>query len=202
MLIPVKLIQRDMIMTRSLVIAKPSEPPKGLELFLDNPALVGSERREDYDKFFWAIAAAVNPANAIEWLLVKQLVDLSWDIERDRRIKAEIIKLKQREAKYPLDMIRFKADLDRLTMEKENPSTFKKKKPEPEPEENDNIPLLAKALIDGADDINDIDRRIAFSESRRSTVLRELDRYTESLARKLDRASSDIVDGEFTEAAE
>jgi hypothetical protein len=204
MLIPVKLIQRDIIMTRSLVIAKPIEPPKGLELFFDNPALVEGEQREDYDKLMSAVARAVNPANAIVWLLLKQFVDILWDIQRDRRIKAEIIKLKQREAKYPLDMIRFKADLDRLKMEKENPSVFKKKKPDPEPEveEYDTIHLLAKAFIDGADDIDAIDRRIASSEARLNRVLREIDRYDESLAGKLARASSDIVDGEFTETGE
>ena len=85
-------------MSRALVTATLIKPPKELEQFLDDPPLVGTERREDYENFFSVIAMAVKPVDAIEWLLVVDVAYLSWEIRRERRIKAEIIKLRQKEA--------------------------------------------------------------------------------------------------------
>jgi ribonuclease D len=62
--------------------------------------------------------------------------------------------------------------------------------------------VLARAYIDGAGRIDKIDRRIASYETRRNAMLREMSTRRERMARKLDRASSDVIDGEFTEAAE
>jgi hypothetical protein len=56
--------------------------------------------------------------------------------------------------------------------------------------------------MDGAVDIDAIDRRIAFYEHRRNVTLREIAIYSEAMARKLDKTSRDILDGEFSEAAE
>src|SRR5260370_24031678 len=88
-------------MSRSLVTAKLIKPPKELEQFLDDPPLVGTERREDYENFFSVIAMAVKPVDAIDWLLLIDVAYLSWEIRRERRIKAEIIKLRQKEAQFP-----------------------------------------------------------------------------------------------------
>jgi hypothetical protein len=38
--------------TKSLVPTENIEPPEGLKHFFDDPPLVGTERREDYDQFF------------------------------------------------------------------------------------------------------------------------------------------------------
>jgi hypothetical protein len=62
--------------------------------------------------------------------------------------------------------------------------------------------VLARALTNSASDIDTIDKRISTYEYRRNAILREIDRHSESMARKLGKASSEIIDGEFTEAAE
>jgi hypothetical protein len=82
---------------RSLVPARPVEPPKELQAFFDDPPLVGSERRSDYDAFLAAIATAVLPVDAIDWILLHDLVGREWEIRRERRMKAEIIKFHQKE---------------------------------------------------------------------------------------------------------
>src|SRR5712671_5038493 len=84
-------------MNRSLTTTKHVRPPKELEALFDNVPLVGSERREDYDAFFSAIAQAEPPSDAIDWILLKDFVDLAWEIRRERRIKMEIVKLNQTE---------------------------------------------------------------------------------------------------------
>ena len=62
--------------------------------------------------------------------------------------------------------------------------------------------MLARAYINGASQIDAVDRRIASYEARRMTVLREIERRNEKFARQLEKASSDIIDAEFSEAAE
>ena len=73
-------------------------------------------------------------------------------------------------------------------------------KPEPEPKPEDPATLLAKAYVLGQDDIEAFDKQIALFEARRNNALRELAWHSETTARKLDKASRDIIDGEFTEA--
>jgi hypothetical protein len=59
-------------------------PPAGIaELFAD-PPLVGNEAREEYDRLFAAIATAAKPADAIAWLFVRDITDLSWEIRREK----------------------------------------------------------------------------------------------------------------------
>jgi hypothetical protein len=62
--------------------------------------------------------------------------------------------------------------------------------------------ILAQAYIRGASHIDAIDRRIAGYERRRDTILREAGHWNDRLARKLAEATTAIIDGEFTEAAE
>jgi hypothetical protein len=100
-------------MSRALVAAKPIKLPKELEQFFDNPPLVGNERREDYENFFWAIAQSERPADEIEWILLKNYVDLCWEIRRERQVKVDIIKLKQKEAKNPSGIAMTWADFER-----------------------------------------------------------------------------------------
>ena len=62
--------------------------------------------------------------------------------------------------------------------------------------------ILTGALNRAADRIDAIDRRIASYELRRMTALRAIGDYNETLARRLETVSSDVIEGEFTAAAE
>ena len=187
-------------MSRSLVTAKLIKPPKELEQFFDDPPLVGTERREDYENFFSMIAMAAKPVDAIDWLLVDDVAYLSWEIRRERRIKAEIIKLRQKEAQFPSKLAITRADFARAQIVAKDPSAFKKKDLKPEAKAEDS--MLAEGYILGDYDIDVIDKRIASYEYRRNTALREMYLRSEKMARLLEKASSDAIDGEFTEAAE
>ena len=189
-------------MSRALVPAKLIKPPKELEQFLDDPPLVGTERREDYENFFSMIAMAVKPVDAIAWLMVIDVAYLSWEIRRERRIKAEIIKLRRREAQSSSDMAMMRADFKLSQIAAKDPSAFKKKDWKPEPKEEHSMSMLARGYILGDYDIDVIDKRIASYEYRRNTALREMYLRSEKMAQLLEKASSDVIDGEFAEAAE
>ena len=62
--------------------------------------------------------------------------------------------------------------------------------------------ILAQAYINAAPQIDAVDKRLAGYETRRIAVLREVERRNEKFTRDLDKASSDIIDGEFSAAAE
>jgi hypothetical protein len=189
-------------MSRALVPAKLIKPPKELEKFLDDPPLVGTERREDYENFFSVIAMAVKPVDAIAWLMVVDVAYLSWEIRRERRIKAEIIKLRQKEAQFPSELAITRADFKLSQIAAKDPSAFKKKDWKPEPKEEVSMSMLARGYILGDYDIDVIDKRTASYEYRRNATIREMDLRSERMARLLETASSDVIDGEFTEAAE
>jgi hypothetical protein len=184
-------------------------PPIELAKFFTDPPLAGMENREDFYRFFSAIAAAIKPPDAIAWLLTWDVVCLSWEIKRERAVKADIIKSAQlRAAARFLGLIEdigekfgdleegyeslgqnFK-EIRRFTSE-----DFAKLV------DNGYTPsdILAEAYIVGAADINAIDRRIASYETRRMAVMREVEHYNEKYARKLDTASGDIAEAEFTD---
>jgi hypothetical protein len=187
-------------MSRSLVTAKLIKPPKQLEQFLDDPPLVGTERREDYENFLSMIARAAKPVDAIDWLLVDDVAYLSWEIRRERRIKAEIIKSRQKEAQFQSELAITRADFKLAQIAAKDASAFKKKDLKPEAKEADS--MLAEGYILGDYDIDVIDKRIASYEYRRNTALREMYLRSEKMARLLEKASSEVIDGEFTEAAE
>jgi len=86
--------------------------------------------------------------------------------------------------------------------EAESSSMFRKKEPKPEAKKEDPRSGLPEAFILGDRDINVIDTRIASYEYRRNAALRDLASYSEAKARRADKATRDVIDGEFTEAAE
>jgi len=74
-----------------------------------------------------------------------------------------------------------------------------------EAESEDPAALLAEAYCYSSNTfgyIDAIDRQTASAEMRRNSALRELAWHSEARARKLDKASREIIDGEFSEAAE
>jgi hypothetical protein len=192
-------------MKKSLVPAKRLKPSKELERFFGDPPLIGSERLEDYKAFSLVIERAAKPADNIAVLLVRDLVDIWWEIRRERLIKVEIIKQKQRE--YVAEtMLPNRADLEKARLrlardEDDEPSMFRKKGSEPlEKNQEDPISLLAKAYLHDGGEIEGCDRRIAALEFRRGALLREVERRNQNMAREADKTASGIIDAEFTEA--
>lgn len=202
-------------MNRSVVASSRVKPPKELEAFFDDPPLVGTERRSDYDAFLSTIAAAETPVDAVDWILLHDFVAREWEIRRERRMKAEIIKLHQKEVVATLLKTTFDKT-DRLGSAQNRifvapneadlwaSDSEARAKIDLKLEQWGHSPasVLAQAYLRGAVDIDGIDRRIASYESRRNAVLREIGLRSEKRAQKLEKAALEIIDGEFSEAAE
>ena len=202
-------------MNRTLVTTKHIRPPKELEALFENLPLVGRERREEYDAFFSAIARAEKPSDAIDWILLKDFVDLNWEIRRERWIKVEIIKLNQTEVISDLlkstfdEADRLGSAINRIFSARNEAQLWAsdaeaRKRIDLKLKEKGHDPdaVLAKAYLRGARDIDAIDKRIASYELRRNAVLEQIGRRSERRAQKLNKAASDVIEGEFSEAAE
>ena len=202
-------------MGRSLAKVLSTQPPRGLLAMMDDPPLTVDETVEEYHELFGAIVSAVNPRDTIVWLHLKCVVDLTWEIKRERTIKTSIITLMQQEVvlellknteeapslleshvhrifvakdeaqKWASDLVAAKEINTKLAARGYPPSE-----------------VLARAYMRGANQIDTVDRRIASYEIRRMGALREIERRDEKFARQLGKASTDIIDGEFSEATE
>src|ERR1700694_327159 len=67
------------------------KPTNELRQVFGDPALVGPEKLEDYERLLASICSAIKPTDIIGWLLTKDITDWSWEIRRERTVKAEII---------------------------------------------------------------------------------------------------------------
>ena len=74
-------------MGRSVTFTSPDVPAHVIELLGPAPLLKG-ENLKQYQALLSEIARTVKPADIMEWLWVKDIVDLTWDILRYRRLKA------------------------------------------------------------------------------------------------------------------
>ena len=205
-------------MSQTLTKVLPLKPPEELTPFFSSPPLAINEKQEDYDALFAAIAAAAKPADAIAWIYTRDITDLTWEIQRERRLKSQVIRTEEQavvrviltpplkkihESKLP----RIGTSPDKNASEaawlwaNDNQARQKTDKISAnlryEPTD-----ILSKALLNKADVIDAIDKRIATLELRRIATLRTIEAYSEKFARRLEVASSEVINGQFTEAAE
>lgn len=190
------------------------KPTNELRQVFGEPALVGSEKLEVYDELFSLIESAIKPTDSIGWLLTKDVTDWTWEMRREQIVKTEIVKYYQKEV--VAELIKTLAPAGQLasatyrTFLADDDLTLWATDPVARAEIDKALAavghsaqsILAQAYIRGASQIDAIDKRIAAYERRRNTSLKEAGLWSESLRRKLEKATPAIIDGEFTEAAE
>jgi hypothetical protein len=199
------------------IVRLDAAPPIELAALFTDPPLAGNEVREDYESLFTAIAAAANPKDAIAWLFVRDITDLSWEIRRERALKLQVIKSAQIDQvkqlltpPAPYRMLELDLGVDpnaekiakKAKLWASDPKVRGRIDKELANKGYDASEILTGALNRAADRIDAIDRRIASYELRRMTALRAMGHYNETLARRLEAVSSDVIEGKFTEAAE
>jgi hypothetical protein len=180
---------------RNLVSEVAPPIPGHIFSLLGDPPVLSTEDRTSYLNLLHSVAQAVEPKNPIEWTWAKDIVDLSWEIRRLRRFKAELIELQRRSR---LDAIEISEEPQYIAPVW--PSAAQKKH-----EERRKTELLtergsAMAFLDVLTSYEKIDRLLASAETRRPVVLRDIQFYRESLAHLLQKAS-EIIDAEYEETA-
>jgi hypothetical protein len=204
-------------MNRALVKPPRVKPPAALAKLFADPPLVGNETREEYESLFNAIADAAKPEDAIAWLFVRDITDLSWEIRRERSRKLQVIKSyhqsRVRQLLTPPGLFtgNFRVqevDPDAVKIAEEmrqwatDPKARRRIDKKLADAGYDASEILKIAMNEAADWIDATDRRIATYELRRMAALRAVEHYNETLARRLKAFSSEVIEGKFTEAAE
>ncbi len=167
--------------------------------------LLPGEKEADYATLAERVIGAANPRDAIEEFLTRDVIDLSWEILRLRRLKGGILKASMntgveevldglghgREISFDYNQTLGKAwaagdknarkevagalDKAGLTIDE----------------------VTAKTLESKLDSFERLDRMLASAEARRNNALREIDRHREAFGGALRHAIDEVEDVEF-----
>jgi hypothetical protein len=172
------------------------------ELFGDAPTLK-SEDKKVYWNFLNEIVRCIKPADMIEWLMVKDVVDLSWEILRFRKLKITLIEIEREQINMGIEFDKKHPDkpyYDPWTQRTEVPDAreieLRKNKPLLDTE-TDSAELLWKHI----DQYEHIERLLTSVELRRDRALREIEHHRAELARQLRQTDDEIVDAAFEQTA-
>jgi hypothetical protein len=184
------------------------------------PPILPGEDASAYGTLLARVSADVRPKDIIEKFWVRDIVDLTWDVFRLRKIKAGLA------AQHFLDVLSNRLDglvedspgypssTEGLNIQEINnslcytlPYQWVKKEPDvvawvSELEANKDISMnevLASAFVRNLDRIERVDRLLTVAESRRNVAFREIERRREiAFSRSLRGAVQQAEDAEFT----
>jgi hypothetical protein len=189
--------------------------PEELAAIFGEPPLIGDERLQDYNSLFGAMAKSVSPHCVIQWLYLKDVVDITWQISRERRNEVATVKLYQKGVILELlkstyddpgsadsAVYRIFSAADEAQKWASDPVACKEIEATLLARGFTTDEILAKAYISAGSSVDSIQRRIESYEKRRSNIMREIERRDELFARMVGSAALDVIEGDFSEAAE
>jgi hypothetical protein len=174
--------------------------------------IVEGEDADLYEQLLAEVAAAVEPADLIDWLLIKDIVALTWEIQRTRRMRDSLMRTARLGAMQSiLSSLLFPWLLgaDRL-LGTEKPGELAKlwlygdEEATREVQElldgaglNDEDVSL-RAISTCARELDRLDAQNERHEQRRDALLRQIERRRAGWADKVKRTTDEIIDAEFT----
>jgi hypothetical protein len=188
-----------------------------LDRFLGGAPLVGDETQEQYDAFRATILSHVSEPDVINELYLQDVVDLSWQIFRERRMKADVVLIFQQRVVERL--LRTSHSNPEKPYEEQDQvyailgsradaqlwlgNRDARKRIDAELERRGFSPdiVLAFAKLEGRMELDAIEHRIAFYEMRRMAAYNAIERRNEEAAEQLKRATR-MIEAQFKQAAE
>jgi hypothetical protein len=175
----------------------------GAMAFLAPAALIAGEDAAAYDDLLARIAGAVKPADILEEVWMRDVVELVWEAIRLRRYKAGLM---------AASASRGMAEVLRALGETQPNSLARRWAAREETavvRVNARLAaaglgidaVMASTLAARIDEIERIDRLTMAAEARRAVALRELDRHRAELAQSLRRAAQEVEDAELATVA-
>ena len=163
--------------------------------------LLPGEREADYAAIARRIIGASRPKDAIEEILIRDVIDLSWEVLRLRRVKAGILR-----ASMGAGVEQTLAELGYPDLEMGSLSEKWAAGDANARKEVDAIladagltvdEVTAKTFESKIDVFERIDRLLASAEARRSNALREIDRHRDAAGAAVRQAIDEVEDVEF-----
>ena len=177
--------------------------PDGAEhpMLFGPPPLFDGEDTEIYDQLLKEISTAVTPADIFEKIWVRDLVDLTIEVLRLRRLKVNLMMTNAykglTETLLPL-VGRMQAEtLAEGWAARKSDVVEEVNKTLTSAGLSSTDSILAETFCLKVNDIERIEHMMALAEMRRNSTLREIDRHRQTLGQKLRRAAQQLEDGQF-----
>jgi hypothetical protein len=161
------------------------------------PPILPGEDEHAYEGLATQVTGAVKPTSIIEEIWIKDIVDLTWEIVRLRKLKTEFLS-----AQVPSvlkDIIKTSEDDARAMFQKWVRGWNRQLDGYLKYHNSTIDGVYSKALISNITDIQRLDEMIMLLERRRNSVFHEIDRHRTSLSRTLRDNVKQIEDAEFKE---
>jgi hypothetical protein len=167
--------------------------------------LLPGEKQADYADVAVRIVKAAQPRDAIEEFLIRDVIDLTWEILRLRRVKSGILKASMNTGVAGiLESLGHGAQSHVFYAEKLGKKWAAGDKDARKEVEGalakagltiDEV--VAKTLENKLDSFERLDRMLASAEARRNNALREIDRHRDALGGGVRRSIEEIENAEF-----
>jgi len=161
--------------------------------------LIDGEDPAAYDELLAQVSACVKPADILEDIWVREVVDLAWEAIRLRRLKANLMRVTSFKAVTEIlnSLIGYgqAAKLGKAWLA-HKPSAIEKVDKLFASAGLSMDDVMAQTLSMNLDGIERISRMLTTLEARRNAVLREVDRHRQPLGRERP-ATQQMEDGEF-----
>jgi hypothetical protein len=169
------------------------------------PPLTPGENEGQYASLAAGIVAGARPREAIEELLTRDVIDLTWEILRLRRVKAGLLRtsigsgIKTVMVSLGYDELKGYGSAEGLgqnwaagdkSAKNEVAGILQKAQLTIED-------VMAETLESKIDSFERIDRMLASAEARRNNALREIDRHREAMGTTIRRSIDEAEDVEF-----
>jgi hypothetical protein len=163
--------------------------------------LLPGEGEADYVSLIARVVAVARPRDAIEEFLTRDVIDLTWEILRLRRMKVGLLRASMgsgiesvmRSLGYnPVSAREIAAGWAAGEKSAKNEVARALRKAQLTMED-----VMAKTLEGEIDSFERFDRMLASSEARRNNALREIDRHRAALGGAVRQAIDEVQDAEF-----
>jgi len=184
--------------------------PPEIASLLTPPSPLPDEDPDAYMRLLAAVGVSVEPRDTIEWLWVKDVVDLLWEAQRLRRLRTALLRTARRQGLSELLDLYGEPEDDTFGYRRSSlVHAWSSGKPVAVREVAALLAkhgltdeaILAQALSSKLEDLDRIEHMIARADSRRNGVLREIERRRSALSARLRAASDQVIDAEAVDAA-
>jgi len=201
--------------TRIRLADEPAKPvvPEHVRALLGPSWIIDGEDSDLYEQLLAGVGAAVQPFDLIDWLLLKDVVALTWEIQRTRRQRESLMRMARRAAVetillsiLPQEGIRLtgaSTEASRLASDWFSGDRKATKRVDEllDQARLSSADITAQSLSTRAQEFDRLDRQNELHERRRDALLQQIERRRSGWAKEVRRASDEIVDAEFKESA-
>jgi hypothetical protein len=170
-------------------------------VFFGPPPLLEGEDAKAYDELLAGVSGAVKPADVLEEIWVSDIVNLTWEISRWHRLKANLITasthLGVKAVLAPIQSEFGEAGWLAESWAKGTPDAINKVKERLASAGLSMDAVMAHTFAAKITEIERFDRLTMNAEIRRNAALREIEHHRASFSQALRQASDEVVDAQF-----